>query len=66
MNGAHDMITNIMNKLDIKIHAGIAYDINCDLSKEYDFAIDCRGYQFIGPSIFFKGEMEDCLNKKNG
>ena len=38
------MITNIMNKLDIKIHTGIAYDKDSNLAKEYEFAIDCRGY----------------------
>ena len=59
-------LLQILNKLEIKIDRRIAYDKDCNLLNGYNFVIDCRGYQFIGPSIFFKGEMEDCLNKKNG
>jgi hypothetical protein len=66
LTGAHEMISTIMERLDVKIHTGIDYNENCDLAKEYDFVIDCRGYQFIGPRKYFKGEMEGCLNKKNG
>ena len=72
VNGVHEVAEPILKEIGINIHKGTPYQEGTlvalpDGSGSYEHVIDCRGFRFQGPSIFFKSDkLKSCIYNKNG
>ena len=51
-----------LKELDIEVHYETPYE--GDLTRDslgYDYCVDCRGYKFVAPKRFMRGELAKCV-----
>lgn len=62
--GCHDTAKQQLTELGIEIYHNTPY--NEDLKKDWDVVIDCTGMRFLGPQMYLKGKLAECIDKKSG
>jgi len=64
---AHKAVDAHLKKIGIEVHYETPYEGEATAaSLGYDFQLDCRGYKFVAPGKFMKGELSKCVDPSKG
>ena len=63
-DAAHPLVAEGLKKVGVEALTSTPY--NEELAANYDYVIDCRGFNFLGPRKYMTGVLAECLDKKTG
>ena len=74
LNGAHPIAETILKKqMKIQLHYNTTYEegnedkkIKTDGGDAFEVVIDCRGFKYLGPGVYLKDDLAQCIDKKTG
>lgn len=62
--GCHDTAKQILTELDIEIYHNTPFSE--ELRSQWDVVIDCKGMLFLGPQMYLKDKLAECIDKRTG